>query len=390
MTFVGENRRANSMNFSNERKVVIMRGQRKKYRVIQSQVKNRKGVMPGLTTLKDTVRRFNKRVGQVVYKYDNCGRTAWKMTNANKAFVVRMLLKLRKSQYCTSTTLQQVLAKERRVVVNVKSIQRCLRDSGYRWLPKSQKRKYSGLDMRKRVDFAAPLDGLPLAQYQEKVSFSMDGVILPMAPASPVERLNFCRSDETKMWRQRSEYAVPELAGDEKMPKQVPLDRSVAFWGGIGAAGAAVVCFHEYKKIEPDEWAEALDDGKLEEALETACFPNGAGGYTVICDNERFLKNADAKASYDACGVTLMHIPPRSPDLNPVERFWSWVRKQMKKKDLEDFRAKRPPLTKTAYRQRLRTLLRSPRAVIVAKNHFNSLPKTCTIVVNRRGAHSNS
>ena len=44
---------------------------------------------------------------------------------------------------------------------------------------------------------------------------------------------------------------------------------------------------------------------------------------------------------------------PKSPDLNPVEMFWGWLRKKLRSMDLEDLRKKRRPLGKTAYTARV-------------------------------------
>lgn len=310
------------------------------------------------------------------------------LTKQVQAFIIRRLLELRKKQLCTSTTLQQCLAKERQLEASVSVIQKCLRKHGYRWLRRAQKRKYSKVDKLLRKAFGDWLNGSSENEFNQKVSFSMDGINMGMAPTDPIERENFCRSNEEKMWRKANEYAIPELAADDKMPKQIAAERCVSFWGGIGANGAAIVCFHEHKKIEPDEWLEAVEDGALEEALETAAMPKSNGSFTVICDNERFLKGKDVARLYADCGVDLKHIPPRSPDLNPVERFWHWVRTQMRKKDLADFISKRPPLGKTAYKQRLRVLLRSRRAKEVARNNFYSLRRTVSVVVKNKGANS--
>ena len=388
MVKVSENRHKRSLDFGNERKVVIMRDQGYSFPKIQVKVVNNMKKMPGLRTVADTYYNFKRRGAQRVFQYFKCGRKPWKVTPEIDAFLLSSMLKLRKVLYCTSTTLQSLTAREHGVDLSVKSIQRCLRKHGYRWLKKSQKRLYSPEDKKLRLTFAGFLDGLSEAQYQEEVSYSMDGVVLGMSPTTPIERHNFCHGDEDHIWRKTSEYAIPELAGNDDMPKQIPLNRSVPFWGGIGALGASVVCFHEGKKIDPDEWVDALEDGCLNDALDTAAFPSSDGTYTVISDNETFLKNPEATRNYRLCGVKLWHIPPRSPDLNPVERFWNWVRKEMRKKDLEDLRAKRQVIGKTAYKQRLRALLRSRRAQVVAKNNFNSLVKTCALVVKRKGANS--
>ena len=84
----------------------------------------------------------------------------------------------------------------------------------------------------------------------------------------------------------------------------------------------------------------------------------------------------------------LWHIPPRSPDLNPVERFWAWVRRQLRDMDLADLRAKRPPIKKFGLKHRVRALMRTERAKEVAKNHVMSLRKTCALVKRKRGAAS--
>ena len=82
----------------------------------------------------------------------------------------------------------------------------------------------------------------------------------------------------------------------------------------------------------------------------------------------------------------LWHIPPRSPDFNPVEKFWSWVRKQLRAMDLADLKAKRPPVQRTALQARVRSLLRAVKAKSMSKNHVQSLHKTCREVVKTKGA----
>ena len=63
-----------------------------------------------------------------------------------------------------------------------------------------------------------------------------------------------------------------------------------------------------------------------------------------------------SKAAYEAKGIRLWQIPPRSPDLNPIQKFWSWLRRELRRRDLQDWEAKRPALGRTAYRARLRAV----------------------------------
>ena len=60
-----------------------------------------------------------------------------------------------------------------------------------------------------------------------------------------------------------------------------------------------------------------------------------------------------SRKAYRACGVSLWKLPAKSPDLNPVEKYWSWLRRRMRAMDLADQSAKRPALGKAAYKARL-------------------------------------
>ena len=84
----------------------------------------------------------------------------------------------------------------------------------------------------------------------------------------------------------------------------------------------------------------------------------------------------------------LLHIPSKSPDLNPMESFWGWLRQAMRRKDLEDYRLGQPALGKMAWKRRLRNLLRTKRAQMVAKNKFLNFKKVCKVVSKAKGAHS--
>ena len=82
-----------------------------------------------------------------------------------------------------------------------------------------------------------------------------------------------------------------------------------------------------------------------------------------------------ALASQDYKARRRAHAPPRPPGLNPVEKFWGWLRKRLRAMDLADLKAKRRPLQKTALKARVRRLVQSARAKAVAKNFVLGLHK---------------
>ena len=69
-----------------------------------------------------------------------------------------------------------------------------------------------------------------------------------------------------------------------------------------------------------------------------------------------------------------------------IEKFWGWVRKQLRAHDFADLRARRRVPGKTAYTERVKRLLRSARAQKVASNIALGFKRVCKQVVKNKGA----
>ena len=168
------------------------------------------------------------------------------------------------------------------------------------------------------------------------------------------------------------------------------LSRAVPLWGGISRHGFSIIAFHPTKKIQPDEWVQAVQAGKLKRAIVAGGPLRQRGPFRVLADNEGFLNDSECRAAHRAENIKMFHIPPRSPDLNPIEKFWSWMRRVLRKKDLADLVAGRAPLGKMAYRKRIVNTCRSQAAKRVASNIFKGLRKVCKEVVLKKGARARS
>ena len=63
----------------------------------------------------------------------------------------------------------------------------------------------------------------------------------------------------------------------------------------------------------------------------TECLlPEIGKGKVIILDNASFHKNKRTKEIIEAAGCTLIYLPPYSPDLNPIEKFWSWLKRKIR------------------------------------------------------------
>lgn len=57
--------------------------------------------------------------------------------------------------------------------------------------------------------------------------------------------------------------------------------------------------------------------------LEQVLIPELKPGQTLILDNASFHKSAESKKLVEEAGCELMFLPPYSPDLNPIEKYWA-------------------------------------------------------------------
>ena len=236
-----------------------------------------------------------------------------------------------------------------------------------------------------RLAFANAVLRMSNPELREKYSMGMDGTVIPLPPRDQTERMNFCKNDDEFMWRKASESFKADLAGDDPYPKQLPLSRALPLWGGISAGGFAVVSFHKQKKFDAKEWVQVVDQGGLTDAVKQLGPVNKKGPWHVLCDNESFLTAKLSTQAYKRSKVKLWRIPAKSPDLNPIERFWSHLKKHLRKMDLADALKGRPVLGKTAYKQRVRRVVATKKMQDIAKKCALSLKKVCREVVKQKG-----
>ncbi|MBW4571527.1 MAG: IS630 family transposase [Tolypothrix carrinoi HA7290-LM1] len=70
--------------------------------------------------------------------------------------------------------------------------------------------------------------------------------------------------------------------------------------------------------------------------LETCLLPKLEPGQVVVMDNATFHKGGRIQELIQSAGCELLYLPPYSPDLNDIEKCWSWLKSRIRKK-LEQF-----------------------------------------------------
>ena len=70
--------------------------------------------------------------------------------------------------------------------------------------------------------------------------------------------------------------------------------------------------------------------------LETCLLPVLQPGQVVVMDNATFHKGGRIEQLIEIVGCKILYLPPYSPDLNKIERCWSWLKSRIRKQ-LEQF-----------------------------------------------------
>ena len=336
MVLVSQQQHPRSLDFDNQRKAYLLRkNDELAFHKIATQVVNLKGEPSTADCVRRVCNRFSIKKAVSLYKYHRCGMKPTKLTKAIKTWLAKRLLALRKNSICTSMTLQKKLLQEKNVKVSDSAIRKVLKEKGYRWLPRAQKRKYSTEDMELRLAFVNKVKRMGFKKLK-KMLVAMDGVVIPKAPTDPTERENHCKHGETHMYRMKDEAAVPELAGEDPFAKQIPMSRALPMWGAISSAGVAEILMHRTKKCSVDEWVHNVRHGIMMPALKHLRPEKQTRPWVILCDNEHFLTAKESLKAYKAKGIELWQIPPRSPDLNPIEKFWGWLKRELRRRDLKD------------------------------------------------------
>ena len=97
------------------------------------------------------------------------------------------------------------------------------------------------------------------------------------------------------------------------------------------------------------------------------------------------MSAAVCTAAHKKAKVVLWRIPPKSPDLNPIERVWANLRRRLRALDLADAIKKRPVLGKSAYIARVKRVVKSKIFQKQAANTALGLKKVCREVLANSG-----
>lgn len=83
--------------------------------------------------------------------------------------------------------------------------------------------------------------------------------------------------------------------------------------------------------ISPMQYDGTMDSSLFEAWFESCLLPNVPDNTLIVMDNASFHRKSRLFQLVEKAGLRLVFLPPYSPELNPIENFWSWLKRHLRK-----------------------------------------------------------
>ena len=303
-------------------------------------------------------------------RHENKGRKPL-LDERDSRKIVKSLHKLRETHgNFYSTDIQKDCGLTENKASN-RTIRRKLRKLGYTYDQCRKKGQLLEDDLKKRLKFARQCNKLPETFWQEGISFYLDGT-------GWVHKTNpsgHARTDRTRIWKLKGESLRRHCTAKGK--KEGVGGKMAKFMVAIAYQKGVIKC-HQYEGAINAETCKSFIDENFPDMFEKS---GNTKGKLFLQDGDPSQNSKLAKDAMDSIGCRLFKIPPRSPDLNPIENIFHLIGKQLKKDALKN------NLQRESYAQFCdrvkRTVLAYPADVI--DKTISSMPKRIAKILKVKG-----
>lgn len=288
---------------------------------------------------KDLVKRYPEYPCRTIYyhmklpicqervdrRHNNPGRPR-KLSLRDERKLVAQINKLRRTAgVFNSKHIQEAAGISEKSVSN-RTVRRRLNKLTYKYLQCRRKGQVTPKDMKKRLHFARKVKRmLPANFWTEGLSFYLDGV-------SWVHKTNPCRharTCRTRTWRKPSEGLSVFCTAKGK--KEGVGGKVARFTVAIGHGVGVVHCEQHFKRMNGQLFADFIKQ-KFPEMFTKSANPRGR---LFLQDGDPSQNSAKARQAMDDLNYRVFKIPPRSPDINPIENTFHLISKQLRRDALE-------------------------------------------------------
>ena len=83
--------------------------------------------------------------------------------------------------------------------------------------------------------------------------------------------------------------------------------------------------------LAPFQYSGTMDSGLFELWFSNQLLPSLDKGSVIVMDNASFHSKKRLISLAQNAGYRLIFLPPYSPELNPIEKFWAWLKRFLRK-----------------------------------------------------------
>ena len=294
-----------------------------------------------------------------------------KLSSREERLLIRALHKLRRTE--GNFTVKRLMNEANILVSNasVRTVARFLNSQGYFYLQARKKGLLTNNDKNLRIAFAKKVrEEYNKELWTQKIAFYLDGV----AFAHKINPLDQARAPTGRIYRKKSEGLNQYCTA--KGSKVGSGGKIVKFLVAISYNVGVILC-EEYEHMTGNFFASFI--GQTFEQM----FVESKKGDTrlFIQDNDPSQNSAVAKIALQRVSAQLLKIPPRSPDLNPIENMFKSVSDDLHDSTIEK-QLERESFTQ--FKERVKdTIVRFPVAKI--NNLIESMDRHIQLILETKG-----
>ena len=200
-------------------------------------------------------------------------------------------------------------------------IRRTLNRHGYRYLHSRKKGLMTRKDVVRRYRFACKIRKLlPINFWERGISFYFDGTSF-VHKTNPFDQ---ARATQSMAWRRKSEGLA--LNCTTKGKKAGVEGRTAHFFVAIAYGKGVVSCDQYFHRLKGENFADYVRLRFPQIFLDSA----NPTAKRFLPDGDPVQNSAAARRAFEEVGAVTFAIPPRSPDLNPIENLFHLVSKQLR------------------------------------------------------------